>query len=70
MHATNARPGFGTKLKQPDYYVQTRAFIESLRPTTTLRGIATLLNKHGYRTPKDLPFDRQGVANFIRNTAV
>ena len=70
MHATNARPAFGGKLKLPDYYVRTRAFIESLRPTTTLRGIAGLLNKNGYRTPKDLPWDRQGVANFIRNSSV
>lgn len=70
MAHPDAKPTFGGKLKQPAYYSEVRAFIESLRDTKTQRHIALMLNSAGYRTPTGRPFDRQGVANFLRNTAV
>jgi len=66
----NAKPGFGTPLKTPDYYRYVRGFIESLRSTVTHRQIAVLLNQAGYRSPTNKPFVRQTVANFLRRTAV
>jgi hypothetical protein len=66
----NATPGFGQKLKTPDFYIQVRAYIESLRNTTTHRQIASLLNQAGYRSAAGKPFCRQTVANFLRRTSL
>jgi hypothetical protein len=65
-----AAPAFGQPLMQADYYRQVRAYIESLRTTTTHRQIASNLNQLGYRSPAGRPFCRQTVANFIRRTSL
>jgi hypothetical protein len=65
-----ARPQFGKPLMVPAWYATVTAFVESLRPTTTQRNIARLLNDAGYRTPTGKPWDRQGVANFLRKKSV
>ena len=70
MSNQDARPGFGQRLKHPDYYVQVLAYVESLRATTTHRQIASLLNSTGYRSPAGKPWVRQTVANFIRRTSI
>lgn len=70
MSTQNAKPAFGKPKKQPDYYVQVRVFINSLRDKMTLDAIATLLNRAGYRSPTDKPWDKQKVANIMRNTAI
>lgn len=66
----DAKPKFGGKLKQPSYYSEIRAYIDALRDTKTQRQIALMLNTTGSRTPTGKPWDRQAIANFIRNTAV
>lgn len=65
-----ARPGFGKPLMTPDYYVQIRAFVESLRPTKTYNQMASMLNSTGYRSPAGKPWVKQTVANFIRRTSI
>jgi len=70
MDHQNAIPGFGKPLKTPQYYTQIRAYIDTLRPKATLRTIADSLNRAGFRTPTDLPFSRQTVSNFMRNTSI
>jgi hypothetical protein len=65
-----ARPEFGKPLMQPAYYASVRAFVESLRETTTQRNIADQLNRAGYRSPTGKPWDRQKVANFLRKKSV
>ncbi len=66
MSTQYARPAFGAPKRTADYYIQTRAFIESLRSTTTMREIATLLNRAGYTTPTGKQFKRQDVMNALR----
>lgn len=61
-----ARPAFSAPKRTPDYYIQCRAFIESLRSTTTMREIASLLNRAGYTTPTGLQFSKQTVLNMLR----
>lgn len=70
MGNQDAIPAFGKPLKTPDYYVQVRAYLESLRGTTTLRTMALMLNQAGYRSPAGKPFCRQTVANFLRRTSL
>ena len=70
MSTQNARPAFGKPKKEPAYYTQTRVFINALRDTMTLTAIATLLNQSGHRTATDKPWNKQTVANFMRNTAI
>jgi len=70
MGNQDAIPAFGKPLKTPDYYVQVRAYLESLRGTTTLRTMALMLNTAGYRSPAGKPFCRQTVANFLRRTSL
>lgn len=61
-----ARPAFGSPLRTPDYYVQIRTFIESLRATTTTREIASKMNRAGWTSPAGKPWCRQTVMNFLR----
>lgn len=66
MTTQYARPGFGTPKRTPDYYIQIRAYVESLRSTTTMREIASKLNRLGWTSPMGKPFDRQAVMNVMR----
>jgi hypothetical protein len=68
---TYARPpSFGGKTMNDEYYHQVNAIIATLRPTASQRTIADHLNKSGFRTPRGLPFDRQRLANYLRNTSI
>lgn len=70
MSTLNAKPAFAAPKKLPIYYTTVRSFINSLRPTTTLRAIAVMLNQAGYRSPTDKPWSKQTVANIMRNTSI
>jgi flavorubredoxin len=63
-------PAFGKPLMQEDYYRTVRAYVETLRTTTTHRQIAANLNQMGWRSPAGKPFCRATVANFIRRTSL
>lgn len=63
-------PGFGTKLMTDDYYSRVDAIIATLRPTASRSVIAAHLNKCGFRTPRNLPWDRQRLGNYLRRTNV
>jgi hypothetical protein len=65
-----ARPAFASPLRTPDYYVQTRAYIESLRATTTMRDIASMVNRMGWTSPAGKPWVRQTVMNFMRSRSI
>jgi hypothetical protein len=66
MVIQNAAPGFGQKLKTPDYYAQVRDIIAVLRGHSTLRTIAAHLTAQGFATPTGLPFTRDRLATFLK----
>lgn len=66
----SAPPQFGGKLCTAEYYTNVAAAIATLRPLSTLRFIAAQLNKSGFLTPAGLPWNRDRLANFIRNTTL
>ena len=66
MSTQYARPAFGAPKRNPDYYAQTRAYVESLRSTTTMREIARKMNQLGWTTPSGLIWTRQAVMNLMR----
>jgi len=61
-----ARPEFGKHKRTPDFYIRVRAYIESLRATTTMRDIAAMMNRMGWTTATGLPWTRQTVMNAVR----
>jgi hypothetical protein len=66
----HARPEFGKPKKLPEYYSQVRTFVHALRATMTYQAIAVQLNRAGFQTPMDKPWDKQAVANVMRNTSI
>jgi hypothetical protein len=70
MSVTCMRPRFGGKVRPDFYYEQVNSVIEMLRPTASQATIAAYLNKCGLRTPRGLLFDRQRLANYLRNTSI
>jgi hypothetical protein len=70
MSALHATPRFGGKLNNPAYYDSVSGVIRVLRPASSLRIIANHLNKAGFQTPSGLVWNRERVANYIRNTSI
>lgn len=70
MLVQNATPAFGGKRKTDDYYASVNAIIRVLRPKATLRTIASHLSAAGFKTPSDLVWNRERVANYLRNTSI
>lgn len=68
MSEQDTKPGFGARLKTEDYYTQVNAIIGTLRYKASQRVIAEHLNRQGFSTPRSLPWDRQRLANYLRNT--
>lgn len=68
MTEHHARPSFGGKTRTDEYYKQVNAIVATLQPTASQRVIAEHLNRFGFRTPRNLPWDRQRLANYLRNT--
>jgi len=66
MSAPNSVPEFGKPLRDPDYYLTIDRIVNSLRPFSTLRAVATHLNSLGLRTPSGLIWHRMHAANYIR----
>ena len=66
MVIQNAAPGFGSKLKNDEYYSQVQSIIAVLRGRSTLRTIALALNEQGFTTPTGLPFTRDRLATFLK----
>lgn len=64
--SNQAIPGFGAKLRTPEYYEQIDAIISNLRPMATQRTIALHLDRAGFQTPKGHPWTRQMVATYLR----
>ena len=60
---------FGGRARAADYYAAIFALIDPLRSTTTLRGIAAVLNAAGLSTPSGLPWNRMRVSGFLCNQA-
>lgn len=67
MGNQQAKPAFGQRKRSNDYYLATRAYIDSLRGTTTLRDIASMMNGMGWTSPAGRPWVKQTVANFVRS---
>lgn len=65
-----ARPEFGKPLRTPTYYAQIRAYVESLRSTTTMRDIASMMNRMGWTSPAGKPWCRQSVMNVMRKKSI
>lgn len=63
-------PGFGTPLCVPEYYVQVDAVITTLRYKASQSVIADHLNNVGFRTPRNHPWNRQRVAQYLRSRKV
>lgn len=70
MLANTAVPGFGTKLRTDCYYTSVDELIRSLRPFTTLRLISEKLNNAGFTTPRNMPWDRQRLAAYMRKKSL
>jgi hypothetical protein len=70
MVIQNAAPGFGSKLKTPDYYSQVGDIISVLRGHSTLRTIAAHLTAQGFTTPTGLPFTRDRLATFLKQNKI
>jgi len=63
-------PAFGGKTRTDEYYAQVNAIVATLRATASQRTIAEHLNRFGFRTPRGMLWDRQRLANYLRNTAI
>lgn len=66
MVIQNAAPGFGSKLKTPEYYSQVQDIIAVLRGHSTLRVIASHLNAQNFTTPSGLAWSRDRLATFLK----
>lgn len=66
MSVQNVVPEFGKPLRSADYYLTVDGIINSLRPFSTLRGVANHLNSLGLQTPSGLNWHRMHAANYIR----
>lgn len=64
------KPTFGGRLNTPQYYSSVDSICRMLRPAATLRTIANHLNAAGFKTPSGLIWDRQRVANYLRNKSI
>jgi hypothetical protein len=62
-----AKPGFGSPLQEPSYYIAVSNIVATLRDYSTLKTIAAHLAAQGFLSPSGKPFDKQRVANFIRS---
>jgi hypothetical protein len=67
MSTLQATPSFGGRLNNQSYYDAVSGIIRVLRPASSLRIIANHLNKAQFLTPSGLPWNRDRVANFLRN---
>lgn len=67
MSALQAKPAFGAKKMQPEYYVAVNGILAVLRPVATLRVMAQHLNNAGYTTPSGLPWCRARLATYLRS---
>lgn len=65
-----SRPCFGGKLRIESYYDTIKQAIRALRHTVTNREIARRLNAREWTTPSGLPWTRQRVATFIKNSNI
>lgn len=65
-----APPAFSGKARPPIYYAHLNRTIATLRGVASQRTIAECLNQQGLTTPKGLPWDRQRLANYLRNTSL
>jgi hypothetical protein len=70
MLMQNQQPAFGGKLKTPAFYDAVNSCIRVLRPYSTLRTIANHLNSVGLKTATGLIWNRERLANYIRNTSL
>lgn len=70
MSATNnAVPGFGAKLKTPEFYQAVNSILAVLRPVASLRVMADALNRAGLTTASGLEWNRLRVSNYLRTSA-
>lgn len=60
-------PSFGGRTRPERYYTLISAAIAELRPATSLREIAEILNRQGLRTPRDFEWTKTRVVAFIRD---
>ena len=67
MPTLSAIPKFGSPLCTPLFYAQTDEIVRALRPHSTLRKIAEVLQAQGLRTPSGKDWNRMRVASYIRN---
>ena len=70
MLANSAVPGFGTKLRTDCYYQNVDDIIRALRPFATLRLISEKLNASGLTTPRNMPWNRQRLAAYLRKKSL
>lgn len=66
VHA-KLHPSFGGRTRPASYYAEIRAAIAALRPETSLRDIASALNRAGLRTARDLEWDKTRIVAFLRD---
>ena len=62
-----APPRFGGRVNVPAYYSAVRGIWNAMRNTHTLREICHMLNASGYRTPRNLEFNKTRLTGFLRN---
>jgi hypothetical protein len=70
MLQTYAKPSFGGRARPLEWYTEVSGIIATLRDTASQATIADHLNKSGFSTPRGRPWNRESVANYLRNTAV
>jgi len=68
MDATIALPAFHAKLRTPEFYATITSIIRAGGRITRLRAHAERLNALGLTTPSGLPWNKERVRNYIRNT--
>jgi len=68
MDSTIATPAFHGKLRTPEFYANITRIIRAGGRITRLRTHAERLNALGLTTPSGLPWTKERVRNFIRNT--
>lgn len=62
-----AKPGFGSPLQEPSYYIAVSNIVATLREYSTLKTISNHLSAQGFLTPSGKIWNKQAVANFIRS---
>jgi hypothetical protein len=60
-------PSFGGRARPEAFYAYISAAIAELRPATSLREIAEILNSYGLRTARNLEWNKTRVVAFIRD---